>query len=224
MGNDFMQFTQICSIINATYPIDLLTEKLGLELNSHNTGSCPVGHPSESGKCFRLNKPDNYAHCFNCGKTWSVIDLYMEVKKVTLPEAVSILGQRLGYSLSGDQSSKKQQEIPEDIAAHIEHNIRLKDYYFRLSTLRKEEEIVQRVCRDIIDNWIDERIRVEYQFAKHKIPQHELEEFYFKIDDWYEFIDRYLIIEDWPLTKDKRYIKELIQKEMRRYKNAVAKS
>ena len=93
-----MKFRDTCRQVNLI-PIDQVAAILNLDLK-HNRGPCPTNHDSGSGNPFSLNLKTNRAKCFHCGKSWSVLDLYIKVKSVPLFQAAEDLAAIIGISIN----------------------------------------------------------------------------------------------------------------------------
>jgi len=60
-------------------------------------GLCPFHN--EKTPSFSVNIERQYFHCFGCGKSGDVFKFVQEIEKITFPEAVRLLAQKLGLAL-----------------------------------------------------------------------------------------------------------------------------
>ncbi|TVL97419.1 MAG: hypothetical protein CV087_22330 [Candidatus Brocadia sp. WS118] len=72
-------------------------DRLGIQFTTNTAdyqlGNCPTGHPSDGGKCFGINIPQNYFHCFSCEIAGDVIRLVEIAKQCDFKEALRWLAE-----------------------------------------------------------------------------------------------------------------------------------
>ena len=90
-----LDFDEVCVAIKEKIkPVDLLPQNIktppGILTN------CPLGHSSESGKCF--SHSDTLWHCFHCEESGNVIQLFQKMNTCTFKEAKRELAKMAGLN------------------------------------------------------------------------------------------------------------------------------
>jgi len=90
--------------------VDVVSRYLTLRKRGQNyVGLCPFHH--EKTPSFVVSSSKQLFHCFGCGSGGDVFGFLMKVDSLTFPEAVKILGERIGIPVTlplvhGDESSE----------------------------------------------------------------------------------------------------------------------
>lgn len=69
-------------------------------------GCCPFH--SEKTPSFSVNPAKGFFHCFGCGKSGSAVSFIMEIEKISFPDAIRLLGNRLGISVPEEELTPEQ--------------------------------------------------------------------------------------------------------------------
>src|SRR5258708_12959391 len=69
------------------------------------TGLCPFH--GEKTPSFSVHATRQFYHCFGCGKSGDVFSFVQEMEKISFPEAVRLVAQKLGIALPKTQYSSK---------------------------------------------------------------------------------------------------------------------
>jgi hypothetical protein len=85
--------------IKAQVRISEVLSTFGIDVR-HRPCMCPLGHPSQGGKCFSYDNSLGLGHCFNCGWGGDTIKLVMDKKSMTFPEALQWIKKEFG--INGD--------------------------------------------------------------------------------------------------------------------------
>jgi DNA primase len=72
-------------------------------------GLCPFH--TERSPSFYVSPERQTYHCFGCGAGGSVINFVMALEKLEFPEAVKLLGKRLGIAVETDQTAGRNQAV-----------------------------------------------------------------------------------------------------------------
>lgn len=99
-------------------------------------GCCPFHN--EKTPSFSVNATKGFFHCFGCSKGGSAVTFVMEIEKVTFPDAIRLLGKRLGIAVPEEQLTPEQ-----DAAARkVDAQYALMEYATRLfeDNLTKTDE------------------------------------------------------------------------------------
>ena len=78
-------------------------------------GRCPFhAGGNEKTPSFTVDPDKKMYHCFGCGKGGGVIGFFMEMDKLSYPEALKILARRLGVNLVYEDSNAVLEDSPDD--------------------------------------------------------------------------------------------------------------
>jgi DNA primase len=104
---------KIEEIRNSVDIVDLIGSFIPLKKRGKNyVGSCPFHQ--EKTPSFNVSPDRQMYHCFGCGVGGNAISFVMEYEKISFPEAVRSLAERLGISIptsqSGDDVQASEQE------------------------------------------------------------------------------------------------------------------
>lgn len=113
--------TDIVAIINEVVPL----KRSGRNLK----GRCPFH--GEKTPSFYVSPERQVWHCFGCGKGGDVLSFFMEYEHMDFPEALRLLAQRAGISLSSTFENTRQQSIKERI---YEINHLMEEYFHYVLT------------------------------------------------------------------------------------------
>lgn len=93
--------------------VEIAGETVSLKRVGRNwVGLCPF-HPEKT-PSFNIREEEGTFCCFGCGKKGSVFDYIMETKRLTFPEAVQLLANRIGVKLPDSSRWKKSGAGNED--------------------------------------------------------------------------------------------------------------
>lgn len=84
----FPDFDELCAAIKEKITVEDVLKNLNIK-NIHSSMNCPLGHPSQGGKCF--SHTGILWNCFHCNQAGNIFQLYMQVKKVNFLEARAAL-------------------------------------------------------------------------------------------------------------------------------------
>ncbi len=100
--------------------VEVVGEYVPLKKSGQNyKGLCPFH--SEKTPSFIINPQKGIFHCFGCGVGGNVFNFLMKFKGITFPDAVSVLGARVGIQIKGSKGrSAKQKRL--DILYKINRN------------------------------------------------------------------------------------------------------
>lgn len=72
-----------------------------LRRGSNYMGCCPFHN--EKTPSFSVNPSKGFFHCFGCGKSGSAVSFIMEIEKLSFPDSLRLLGNRLGISVPEEE-------------------------------------------------------------------------------------------------------------------------
>ena len=78
--------------------VEIVSDYVALKKSGQNyTGLCPFHH--EKSPSFTVSPAKQLFHCFGCGAGGNLFTFLMKIEGVTFPEAVQLMGKRLGLTL-----------------------------------------------------------------------------------------------------------------------------
>jgi DNA primase len=97
---------QINQIKERTDIVGVIGEYVNLKSSGQNyKGLCPFH--SEKTPSFMVSPQKNIFHCFGCGVGGNVFNFLMKFKGISFPDAVKMLGERVGIRVNTSKSDKK---------------------------------------------------------------------------------------------------------------------
>ena len=84
----FPDFDELCGAIKDKITVEDVLKHLNIK-DIHSNMNCPLGHPSQGGKCF--SHTGILWNCFHCNQAGNIFQLYMAVRKVSFLEARAAL-------------------------------------------------------------------------------------------------------------------------------------
>jgi P4 family phage/plasmid primase-like protien len=181
----FPEFDETCAAIKSKLTIHDILPHLGITPNDNKTPcECPLAHESENKQCFSYT--DQVFHCFHCGQSGNLFQLWMKSKKIKFMEARHELAKIAGIEQSFKQRIKDLMIDPKHRGTAIELLSREFKKLYHVYTIRHDikpemfiykdgiykpngESYIYEYVRNIIDvlyqdsyaNKVIEKIRVD---------------------------------------------------------------
>jgi len=116
----FISKTTIQEVNNRLDAISIVGDYVRLEKKSGRWwGRCPFhGGGQEKTPSFKVDPDLKMYHCFGCGKGGSVISFVMEMDKLTYPEAIKNLAQKIGIEIiyeEGRENDSEDRSVKEEL-------------------------------------------------------------------------------------------------------------
>lgn len=117
--------------------VDIVSETVSLKKTGKNySGRCPFHN--EKTPSFTVSSEKQIYKCFGCGEAGNVISFVMKTKNLSFPEAVKLLGKRVGIELEDEEYSKKNSQTQEKYKRMYEINIQAGRFFY--TNLKKNKE------------------------------------------------------------------------------------
>jgi DNA primase len=122
-------------------------------------GRCPFhAGGNEKTPSFTVDPDKKMYHCFGCGKGGGIIGFFMEMDKLSYPEAIKILARRLGVNLVYEDSGAVIDEGPEekqkDELFELYQRCSITFHYFLTKNSEKSAAYQYIISRGITDDTI----------------------------------------------------------------------
>lgn len=117
--------------------VDIVSETVSLKKAGKNyLGRCPFHN--EKTPSFTVSSEKQIYKCFGCGEAGNVISFIMKTRNLSFPEAVKLLGKRIGIELEDEEFNKKNSQTQEKYKRMYDINIQAGRFFY--TNLKKNKE------------------------------------------------------------------------------------
>ncbi|MEG0132493.1 MAG: DNA primase [Clostridium sp.] len=117
--------------------VDIISESIPLKKTGRNySGRCPFHN--EKTPSFTVSSEKQIYKCFGCGEAGNVISFVMKTRNLSFPEAVRVLGEKVGIVLDEDDSSENNSGAREKYKRMYDINVQAGRYFY--SNLKRFKE------------------------------------------------------------------------------------